>query len=102
MKILPHDIHIWVTNLTRPSASDPNYDGWISDDEQEKAKRLYSSAHRRRYIVARSTLRKILSYYLSVSPQTIKFDYSKYHKPFLSFPTSDLEFNLSHSENLAI
>ena len=101
---LNDDVHIWKVQLLKsPSEVAGLYDV-LSDDERKRADRFYFHKDRNSFIVARGTLRNILSYYLSISPGEIEFVYNSYGKPFLR-PTknrSGLEFNLSHSSDIAI
>jgi 4'-phosphopantetheinyl transferase len=56
----------------------------------------------RRYLIARAALRDILSRYLGVLPGSLVFAYGPYGKPGLVAPPAPLEFNLSHSGDLAL
>lgn len=103
MQIEPHEIHIWSANLVITPEQENNKMALLSMDEREKALRFHFPIHRQRYIAARSTLREILSFYLTSAPQDIVFSYSKNEKPLLLIPReSPLQFNLSHSDDLAI
>ncbi len=86
----------------------PLHDLWPEDrallnqTEALRADRYYFERHRRRFTVARATLRLILAHYLpETSPEKLIFDENKYGKPFLlDYP--HLTFNLSHSEEWAL
>lgn len=67
----------------------------LSEDELLRADRFVFERHRRRFTVARSTLRQFLGCYLKQNPKHIQFDYLKNGKPFIK--ESNIEFNLSHS-----
>ncbi|MGB3468258.1 MAG: 4'-phosphopantetheinyl transferase superfamily protein, partial [Cyclobacteriaceae bacterium] len=51
-------------------------------------------------IIARGTLRKIVSRYLNIEPNKLQFSYSERGKPYL--PNTSILFNLSHSQDLAL
>ncbi|GBF81467.1 4-phosphopantetheinyl transferase [Aphanothece sacrum FPU1] len=76
----------------------------LNEEEQTKAKRFVLAQHQRRFIVARTTLKIILSNYLKIAPNQIKFEYSSRGKPTLikDINPNKLEFNVSHSEELAL
>jgi 4'-phosphopantetheinyl transferase len=60
--------------------------------------------HRNRFIAARALLRDLLAGYLGQSPGAIRFEYNEWGKPALApgLVASDLRFNLSHSQDLAM
>ena len=99
MKIPPAgEIEIWSAALDR--------DSWVeicrpllSDNEREHAERFRFEYLRRRYTIAHGFLRDLLGRYLGTPPEEIAFESGEHGKPFV--PGTDLQFNLSHSENLA-
>jgi 4'-phosphopantetheinyl transferase len=96
-------VHIWRANLNLPREQVQKLINLLSFDELERANRYKFEKHRNRFIVARSTLRKILSIYLNIEPDRLEFEYSDRGKPFLvSFQQDNWQFNLSHSEELAV
>jgi 4'-phosphopantetheinyl transferase len=60
--------------------------------------------HRDRFIAGRGWLRTVLGRYLQTDPALIDFTYSKLGKPALpiAFESTKLNFNLAHSEDLAL
>jgi 4'-phosphopantetheinyl transferase len=97
--LAPAQVHLWRISLaadqTQESASP------LSRDEQARADRFKFERDRRRFIASRSRLRAILAHYLDCDPAAIRFEYAQYGKPHL--PTApDLQFNLSHSGELAL
>ncbi|RUQ81559.1 4'-phosphopantetheinyl transferase superfamily protein [Legionella septentrionalis] len=78
----------------------PHGEALLSASEQERAQRFIFSHHRRRFITAHALLRLILARYLDLSPQEIEFSSGSYGKPHL--PNSPLQFNLSHSQDMAL
>jgi 4'-phosphopantetheinyl transferase len=79
-------------------------EGILSSSELERARRFRFDQHRNRFIAGRGLMRTLLSRYLETKPAKLEFVYNPYGKPFLSgaFAESRLNFNLAHSENLAI
>jgi 4'-phosphopantetheinyl transferase len=76
----------------------------LCDAERRRADRFVFERDRRRFIVGRARLRQLLGARLDVAPETIELVYGPYGKPGLSrrFADSDLRFNVSHAEDVAI
>ncbi len=72
----------------------------LSDDECRRAGRYRFEKDRRRFIVARGTLRSLVCRFLGGDPREPRFAYAPNGKPYL--PESRLQFNLSHSHELAV
>jgi len=98
--LMTERIDVWLVSLNHPT---PNHANQIlAPDEQTRWRQFYFEKHQRRFANARLQLREILSHYLGVSAATIEFNYNKQGKPFLKNNRDLLEFNLSHSSELAI
>jgi 4'-phosphopantetheinyl transferase len=74
----------------------------LSADEIARAERFRFERDRDRYVVGRASLRHLLGSYLDVSPESLRFSYSRHRKPALLEPRTNLSFNLSHSDDLAL
>jgi 4'-phosphopantetheinyl transferase len=95
--------HVWRVRLDAPEAVEQLW-SILSPEEQVRARRFHAERHRRRFAVAHGALRQILSAYLDQAPESIAFTTGPNGKPAL---TEDrlgrrLEFNLSHSGDLAL
>jgi 4'-phosphopantetheinyl transferase len=77
---------------------------WLSPAEHERAARFIFERDRRRYLAAHIALHDILSRYLPIEPVHLSFDLGPNGKPKLhQAPTpSAIEFNLSHSNEMAL
>lgn len=73
----------------------------LNAEERARAERFYFSKHQRRFATARATMRIILSKYLNMAPERVEFTYNNHGKPQVA-DSQLLQFNLSHSEDLAI
>lgn len=72
----------------------------LSDEEQVAARRFKFDMHRRRYVAAHFAMNNILADELRISTEEIQYNKNPYGKPFISnYPVN---FNLSHSEELAL
>ena len=97
-------VHIWRSCLEGSTADLEQAAATLSDDEIERAQRYKFSRDRRRFVAARAFLRKTLGGYLAAPPSELEFAYGRYGKPELlaSHNEATLEFNLSHSGELAL
>ena len=73
----------------------------LNETESDRANRFHFERHRRRFTLARAALRLILGRYLQQDARLLHFLYTKHGKPWLDHSQS-LEFNLSHSGDLAL
>ncbi|HWO89921.1 MAG TPA: 4'-phosphopantetheinyl transferase superfamily protein [Gemmatimonadales bacterium] len=97
-------IHVWRVALDAYAGVPPRLDRTLSDDERDRAARFRSPDDRRRFIVGRGMLRLILSRYLAVPPEDLRFRYGEHGKPELDGQGSsnDIRFNLAHSNGVAV
>jgi 4'-phosphopantetheinyl transferase len=102
LPLAPNEVHVWRVALR---AADPSaLLSVLSADEQARANRFMFDHDRSAFIVAHGTLRRILSDYLNVAPESLAFVVGPFGKPSISGSrgTAGLEFNLSHSADLAL
>ncbi|WP_131781794.1 4'-phosphopantetheinyl transferase family protein [Legionella gresilensis] len=97
-ELAPNRIDIWQFSLTQVPF---NLDGILNEEELARANRFYFPHHKRRFSIARTMLRLILSRYLQIAPNKLIFSYNKYGKPSV-INSKQLEFNVSHSQDLAL
>lgn len=97
-------IHVWRAALTRTPAEVELLRELLSGDELERAERFRFPHDRSSFIVARGTLREILSRYVRLPPAQLCFDYNDFGKPELrAAPVEQmLRFNLSHAGDVAL
>jgi 4'-phosphopantetheinyl transferase len=76
----------------------------LSEAERARAARFVFERDRRRFIAGRARLRHLLAARLGVAPEAIELVYGPQGKPGLArrFADSDLRFNLSHCEDVAV
>jgi 4'-phosphopantetheinyl transferase len=94
------EIQIWSIQLDRDRAQIDKFSQFLTTAERHRAAKFINPRHGDRWIVARGYLRQILSQYLDLSPAQIEFSYGAQGKPALA--GSQLQFNLSHSGDLAV
>jgi 4'-phosphopantetheinyl transferase len=87
------EIHLWHAEVS----DEFTQHRLLSEDEIARMLRFHFEKDRQNFIFCRSMLRVLLASYLGNSPAELCFAYSAQGKPALAFPSSGLEFNLSHS-----
>jgi 4'-phosphopantetheinyl transferase len=95
-----NDVHIWTITLDNPPLPITELTSFLSEDEQKKSDRYKFDTDRNKFIICRGMLRMILSKYINTDPKSLNFEYTDKGKP--SLTNSELSFNLSHAENLAV
>lgn len=97
-------VHVWRVSLTNAAEVAQRLRPLLAADERERADRFRFDRHRDAYTASRGTLRQVLSLYLSVTPEEIRFVYGAQGKPSLANEVkgNGIEFNLSHSGEVAL
>ena len=93
------DLFIWGLDVGKSVLH--RFASHLSEDELARANRFNFPRDRTRFVAARGMLREILGQRLSRSPSEIEFRYSDHGKPSLLEMQPPVNFNLSHSEDLA-
>jgi 4'-phosphopantetheinyl transferase len=98
------DVHVWLIHAAAAGYSQDVLTAALSEDEKERASRFKFDKDRRLYTIAHAALRSLLSIYLKVEAGEIRFYSGANGKPKLAAPfaATGLEFNLSHSNELAL
>lgn len=99
-----NQVHIWAAWLDVPESVRIAYQAALSPAEVERASRFYFQQHRNRYVVAHGWLRQLLAAYLGRPAVSLDFEHCTKGKPALAgvARSSQLQFNLAHSEALAL
>lgn len=92
-------VHVWRIPLHDGAAS-AEVRPLLSPDERERADRFFTDDLRNRYTLAHGWLRRILSSYARDHASALRFDVAPMGKPALV--GRDVEFNLSHSGDIAL
>jgi 4'-phosphopantetheinyl transferase len=98
------EIHVWFVGLEDADIPVENCADCLSVAERDRAARFKFARDRKRYLIAHGALRSILAMYLGVDAAVIDFDSGPAGKPKLTrnFAINDIEFNLSHSGEVAL
>ncbi|MDJ0715195.1 MAG: 4'-phosphopantetheinyl transferase superfamily protein [Prochloraceae cyanobacterium] len=100
LNLAKNEVHIWRAELDLPAERVEELAKTLCLQETQRADRFHFDIHRQRFIVGRGILRNILGLYLPIEPEQIKFEYTPRGKP--SVAGGGVEFNLSHSQDLAV
>jgi 4'-phosphopantetheinyl transferase len=99
-----HAVHVWRVALDDEAHVESSW-RFLSPDEHARAQRLAQSVHRRRFVLAHGALRALLAGYLDAAPSAITYVVGAHGKPSLAAGDgvrASVEFNLSHSEDIAL
>jgi len=101
---LDRTVHVWAVRLDDASVDLDGGRELLSPDERDRAARFHFEQHRRRYLIAHIAMHEILGRYLQIDPAQLRFELGTNGKPRLpaSLAASGVEFNLSHSNEMAL
>ncbi|MCD6039743.1 MAG: sfp [Gammaproteobacteria bacterium] len=102
LPLLPQVVHLWLIKISDFILDESSLLSLLSPDEVERAMRFHFPLHRQQFIITRGLLRKTLSRYTGSAAKEIAFIYGPQGKPFLKDNSDDLQFNVSHSADLAV
>ena len=97
----PDIVNVWIRTLQASSAIERACYEVLTSEERERAARYRIERPRNDFVLTRGTLRSLLARYIGVTPQELSFRYTEHGKPLLD-GLSDLRFNVSHTEGLAL
>ncbi|MBV9859992.1 MAG: 4'-phosphopantetheinyl transferase superfamily protein [Alphaproteobacteria bacterium] len=98
----PGEVQVWRVALAVSEPRCRQLSELLDGPERERAARYYFPRDRRRFTVARAGLRLLLGAYCGVAPALIRFSQNAYGKPALEGADPPLDFNLSHSGEMAL
>src|ERR1043166_3267753 len=100
--IWPNEVHVWRARLDVDWSW--TFDEALCLEDRARADRFRFESDRRRFCVARASLRLILGRYLKMKPGRLELDINEYGKPYFADQKAaqGLRFNLSHSHQLAL
>ncbi len=100
VRLTPDEVHVWALRLDCSPTELEELRATLSPAELDRAARFRFERHRHRFVAARGLLRSCLGSYLNMEAREVGFVYGARGKPGLG--KSELEFNLAHSEELAL
>lgn len=101
MRVGGREVDVWRVDL---GTADDGAAALLSAGERERAGRFVDPARGERWARARGVLRVLLGRYLDADPAALRFAEGEHGKPALAgdMAGAALEFNLSHSDRLAL
>jgi 4'-phosphopantetheinyl transferase len=101
LKLSPMDVHLWQAVLDERLALEFRH--LLSQDEMDRADRYHFEKDRKDFIAARVLLRTLLTAYLGINSDQLRFAYADKGKPYLDeSELSGVKFNLAHSHGRAL
>lgn len=99
-----NEVQVWSVELAQESGCVEAMRNVLSESERARVDRLVLDRHRHYFTVARGVLRTLLGAHVGVPPEQVCFEYGECEKPRLGLDSggSDIRFNLSHSNHLAL
>ncbi len=102
LPLVPGEMHVWRVPLTAQPAEIARFTMTLDAGERARALRFRMRRDRDRFVVSHAALRAIVGDYLGCDPADVRFEVGPSGKPVLADPGTDLRFNLSHSDTLAL
>jgi len=103
-RLADDEIHIWLNYLNVHQARLKHLYPLLSDAEKERSERFKFYKHRKLFIASHGFLHGVLSRYIETPENGIEFFHQVHGKPAIidEQNKNNIQFNLSHSGNLAI
>ena len=95
----PDSIHIIKANLAEVR---PLHTHWLNSSELQRLDSLKNTIAAQQFVASRNLLHNVLSSYIQVSPDILQLATRPGGKPFITNNGHTLEFNLSHSNGIAL
>lgn len=98
------EIHIWHLDLAVTIVDRDAFWRVLAPAERERCSQFRSDLHRHRFLATQGALRCLLSRYIGIAPDAIRFERNPHGKPRLAEtePDCGLVFNVSHSGDQAL
>ncbi|MDH5766572.1 MAG: 4'-phosphopantetheinyl transferase superfamily protein [Gammaproteobacteria bacterium] len=97
-----NEVHIWLFQLNTSPHAINNFYTFLSNDEKKRSERLINFMHRKRFISFHGFMRSVLTRYTSTPEHKLSFKTIENGKPCLIDNHNNIQFNLSHSHNMAL
>jgi 4'-phosphopantetheinyl transferase len=97
-------VDVWRIGLARPASEVSALQELLDASERGRANMFRAERDKRRFVVARATLRMVLARYAGIEPHRVRINVRPGGKPVLArnSVSGALHFNLSHSGELAL
>ena len=95
-------VHLWRLSVAQTRISFDYHLSLLDEEEKFHAARFHFREDREQSILARASLRSLMARYTGFAPERIRFKKNQYGKPFLQYPDSSVQFNVTHSGDCII
>ena len=97
-------VHVWAWDYESSADDLRHYIAILSRDEFSRMERFHFKKDRVRHATSHAIVRILLGRYLDLPPTSISFNQNEFGKPHLLpvWPTSELTFNLSHTNRIGL
>jgi 4'-phosphopantetheinyl transferase len=95
------EVHVWRVDLSTWEKEASSLLELLEPEERDRAARFKFAGPRNQFLISRAVLRQALGGYLRIEAREVRFRTTANGKPELA-NTSDLRFNLSHTEGVAV
>lgn len=102
LTIQPESVHLWKAFIPDLLPQSDFLLSILNTNEIERAKRFRFDEHRQHFIITRAILRSILSLYTGINAADLVFIQGSRGKPYLHDNNFNLQFNVSHSNDMAV
>jgi 4'-phosphopantetheinyl transferase len=104
LEINDQEVHLWFGSCEDLYPQLSKISGTLSETERMRADKYKFPKDRYRCIIRNGVLRILISFYLSIGPEKIRFNTNQYGKPSIENRHRDilLNFNLSHSNEMVL
>ena len=99
LELTEEEVQVWVASLTVSDEKYSELEATLCSDERGRATNM-APVMARRFVVARGTLRGLLSGFTGTAAHSLSFRYGSSGKP--SLAGHGIEFNVSHSAEVAL
>jgi 4'-phosphopantetheinyl transferase len=99
--LLSGQLHMWHVSTEMAPKAIEKLEGVLSESELAKMSFFNFRAARDSFVISQGVLRKLLSNYLGVSPESVRIGRKSKGKPF-SMDDQELYFNISHSGKFVV
>jgi 4'-phosphopantetheinyl transferase len=102
--ILPKikQIDVWAIEIPKFYEHESYYYSLLSESEKKRSNAFVTAQLKSRYTISQSILRLLLSEYTQQKPEDILYSHGSHRKPYLATNPLELQFNLSHSNDMAL
>ncbi|SEL55003.1 4'-phosphopantetheinyl transferase family protein [Nitrosovibrio tenuis] len=90
-------VHLWYMTVPPTHISLDHCLSILDEEERYRTHRFRFERDRVRFVLGRASLRCLLAQYTGSDPALIRFKQNHYGKPFLQYPPSSVQFNVTHS-----